>query len=247
VPIFKASIASKAAAAFQSLWLATGQPSLGAAPANITGANCTTATAGAAGIQTPAGANKLYLARLQMAGTTVGVLTLYDRLWANAGMSGTVLTAQAFTPPTLPRYTDGFGVEPWLEVYSIMGSTAANASLTYQDASLGAGQTAVCPLPAAAPVAGQMYPFNFPAGGKGVITCSSLILSGTLTTAGNFGVTLLKRIADIPIILANSGVSLDSFGLGLPEIKSGACLAGMVLCSTTSTGIFTGTLVVAEG
>jgi hypothetical protein len=66
-------------------------------------------------------------------------------------------------------------------------------------------------------------------------------------TAGNVGLTLLRRIAEIPITLANVGQTLDFAALGMPRLYDNSCLALAVMCSTTNTGTITGSVTVTQG
>jgi hypothetical protein len=173
------------------------------------------------------------------------MFSIYDRLWANSTLSGALATAQTFTPPTLTRYTDGQGVEAFIEVYTATGATGVTATLAMTDtanASVNATAAVV-----ATTVAGQLIPFTFPAGCLGIKTCSGITLSLSTGTAGDFGITLAKKICDIPITVANIPTLLDTFQLGMPEIKTDACLFFTMLCSGTSTGIIAGSSVMAEG
>jgi hypothetical protein len=63
-------------------------------------------------------------------------------------------------------------------------------------------------------------------------------------TAGNFGMVILRRVAEIPLNVANVGTLLDFAALGLPQIYDDSCLSMMVLCSTTSTGNLQGSMMI---
>jgi hypothetical protein len=81
-----------------------------------------------------------------------------------------------------------------------------------------------------------MVPFVLAAGDTGVRALASLQLSISTGTAGDFGLTLLRRVAEIPITLANIPIIMDLFSLGKPKIETDACLAMMIQCTTTTTG-----------
>ena len=83
------------------------------------------------------------------------------------------------------------------------------------------------------------------AGDLGVTAVASVTLSGTTGTAGNFGITLVKRIAEVSITAANVGNVYDQI-VG-PVVEDSSCLALMVLCSTTNTGLISGGLRIAQG
>ncbi|MBL8924108.1 MAG: hypothetical protein JNJ54_34955 [Myxococcaceae bacterium] len=249
---YKASVSTEGAGTFSSLWTAAGFPSAGATPATGSGAIPDRTTTGAFPLTAWAGgAAKKYLARLAAAGATAGQLIIYDRLWHNSGLSGTTTTSQTINSTALTRYpTVGgnyVGVEPWLEVYTAYGATGSTFTLTYTNEAGTGSRTSTYTHPANAPTATQMIPFPFQAGDKGVQSIQSFSLTPSTATAGNFGFTLLHRLAQIPISAANAGGVLNFLDMGGAELLDGACLSLMVLCSATSTGIMTGDLTVAEG
>lgn len=236
--LFKASQTAEGAGTWHSLWRAAGNPGAGSTPPSGNGQVPTRLTAGAITLVNPSGANKLYLARFSVAGSTAGTVILYDRLWHNSGFSGNITAAQTIaTPPTLTRPdANGDDVELWGEVYTAMGATASVFTATYTNQDGIAGRSATYSMPANALSAGQMFPFLLQAGDTGVRTVSQVQLSAATGTAGDFGLVLLRRLAEVPITYVNVLADRDAFALGMPEIFPDACLALQVFCTTTVTG-----------
>ena len=245
-PIYKASATAKAAGSFQSLWRTAGFPTVGNIPASGNGEIPTKNTVGALNFTNAVVGKDLYLGKLGLQGSTAGTFMLYDRLWVNSGLDGTVTTAQTFTMPSLTRHTDAVGVEAYLEIYTATGSTAVTATINYTNSDGVSGRTGTASI-VAAPAVGQMFPFSLASGDEGVKSIQSVTLSATTGTAGNFGLTLLKRKAEIPLPSANIGTVLDAVSLGLPPILNDSCLAFMVLTTATNTGNVTGTTCIIEG
>lgn len=240
--IYKASITT-VAGAFYDLLTAAGLPAAGSTPATGAGTTYTRTTAGAIPIVNPPSGKTLYLVQLNLACSSVCRLILYDRLWANSGFSGTVTTAQTVSPsPTLPRWSPGDGVECWMEVYTALGSTSVTATLSYTNSDGTSGRSGTLTVPASMG-ANRMLPFSLQAGDRGVQTVASVTLSASTGTAGNFGLTLLRRIAEVDIPTANVGRLLDAFSVGMPDIPNDAALYLMQLASTTSSGVVTGGIV----
>lgn len=242
--INKASITSVAGFHY-SLLTSVGMPMAGAVPATGAGAAATNTTNGSLQVPTALAAGEnLFLGQVSLGMQTVGTLILYDRLWATSGLNGTLTTAQTVGTGTLPRYADGEGVELWLEWYTATGATVANvtSSFTKQDGTAGQTTTSLA-LPASVP-ANRMYQLPLPAGASGVRSVQSVTLSASTATAGNFGVTLLKRIATIPITIAGAGQTFDFFQLGKLNLASNTAtlpsLWFMILPSTTTTGVISG-------
>lgn len=252
----KAQASSEGAGTFHSLWLVAGRPGAGVTPPAYTagsGYTCDRTTQGAIPFTNPGAGQNSHLARAGAAASTIGMLIVYDRLWTCSGFSTTVTTPQAVTTPgSLPPRdanggTDGVGVELCGEVYGAPGATGATWTVSYTNSDGVAGRTATYTHPANAESVGQMFPFLLQAGDTGVRSVQSLTCSVSSGTAGNIGLTLHRRIAEIPITLANVGQVLDPTALGLPRLYDDSCLALAVMCSTTNTGTITGSITVAQG
>ena len=242
----KVSMTAKAAGTFQSLWTAAGLPAAGANPASLATVIPTSATAGALHFVNPA-TGLSYISKISSSQQTIGTLILYDRIAHSSGLNGTLTTAQAVNGAALTRHTTGEDVELFLEVYTATGATASNVIISYTNSAGVAGRTTPAVAMQVTPVAGQMLPIPLQSGDTGIRSVQSVTLSASTATAGNFGITLVKRIAEIPITVAGTGVVLDPFALGFPQIENNACLSMMVVTSTTSTGFVTGTINIAQG
>lgn len=253
---YKASATSEGAGTFQSLWLTAGQPGAGVAPPAFSagsGYTCSNATQGAVPFTDPGGGSETELFKVSGAGATAGTLILYDRLWTCSGFGTVITTAQNITTPgSLPSRdalgaTNGDGVELWGEVYTAPGATAANWTVTYTNQAGTASRSAVYAHPANAETVGQMFRWPLQAGDYGVRSCQTFQASASSGTAGSIGITLMRRLATIPLAVPNVAQILDFGAIGMPRLYNGTCLALMVLCSTTSTGIVTGDVVWTQG
>jgi hypothetical protein len=252
---WKASQTAEGAGTWHSLWKAAGNPTTAATPPAYTaGSGYTTdeTTQGALPFTDPvSGAS--YLARLAATGGTIGTLILYDRLWQCSGLlTNTVAEQNVTTPGTIPARdangaTAGAGVELWGEIYTAPGATGATWTVSYTNSSAASGRSATYAHPANAESVGQMFPYTLQAGDVGVSAVKSLTCSISSGTAGDVGLTLLRRIAEIPISLANAGAMVDALSIGMPRLFDSSCLAMMVHCSTTSTGLISGSYAVAQG
>ncbi len=247
--IYKVSATARAAGTWYSLWRVGGVPGPASTPPTGNGEIPTRTTAGAIPFTNPSGSNRLYLARFSAAMSQSNVLVLYDRLWHNSGFNANITTVQTIaSPPTLTRPdATGEDVELWGEVYVATGTTASTFSVSYTNSGGVSGRTATYSKPGAALVAGEIFPFTLQSGDTGVRTVSSVQLSAATGAAGDFGLVLLRRIAELPINTANSGQDRDLFGIGMPEIYSDACLALLALCGGTTLGLSIGSIVLIEG
>lgn len=236
--LFKASQSARAAGTWHSLWRAAGSPGAGAVPPTGNGEVPTRLTTGAITLINPASGSKLHLARFTAAGATAGTVILYDRLWHNSGFNANITTAQTIaTPPTITRPNAlGVDIELWGEVFTATGATASTFTASYTNQDGVAGRSATYTKPAAAQVVGEMFPFALQAGDTGVRTVTQVQLSAGTGSVGDFGLVLLRRLAEIPMALVNVLSDRDAFALGMPEVFTDACLALQVLCTTTNTG-----------
>lgn len=247
----KASATAEGAGTWHSLWKVAGNyPGAGATPPAYTAGSGylpTEATAGAFPITDPGGSNKKYLNLLQLGGPTIGRVIFYDRVWHCSGFSTNTTGTQSITTPgNVDRPSGGVGLEPWVEFYGAAGTTGATWTLNFTDSDE-AANTATYDHPTNAETVGQICPMVMAAGCRGIKSPTSFVCSAASGTAGDVGITLLRRIAEIPIALANVGDLASALRLGLPELAANTCLAAMVLCSTTSTGIIAGIAHYCEG
>jgi hypothetical protein len=236
-----------AAGGVHSLWTCSGVPTAGSAPGAA--ATCTSATTGAVTFTDPGGSNVLYLARLAvMAGNPGASLTLYDRLVHSSGLDGTSTSSQTVNTPTFPNRggTTGEGVEAFVECYSDLGATSRTLTVTYTDNDGNTGQTTTVTIPSTLR-AGRILPIIPAAGDKGFRSIESVQLNLSTGTAGNFGVTLARRIAFMPVGRPGVGVAFDGISLGLPRIYAGACLWFVAHTTATTMGDVFPTLTLAEG
>lgn len=261
VTYFKSSETCEGAGLYHSLWRVGGQPGTGSIPttSSLGGQTHNTDTVGAlkySNIINPS--NSHYLARLSGVSTVAGMLILYDRLWSCSGLNLGSTTPHAVSPPpTLPNRPDssGEGVELWFEIFATGASgftSTVSFTASYVNSNNQSGRFATFAIPGAGttvPRIGQMYKLQLDSGDSGVRTVSGLtgssISSTNAQTTGGF--VLLRRITEIPLSVNNSGLVLDAFQTGLPQIYSGSCLALAILASTTTTGNWIGQLNIVEG
>lgn len=222
-----------------SYWTYDGMPAAGAAP--TAGAIPTRTTDGALPFTAPGGSRQKWLVNVAAVPVIPGTLVLYDRLYHIGGLSGTLTTdqtVQGSTPsPALTRNTGGVGNHVFYEIYSQIGSTSRTLTVTYTDQDGNTGQTTTINIGGtdfAAATRIQRIPLA--AGDTGVRAVEKVAINASTGTAGNFGITIARPIAQISIGTVSSGNWRDfTTGLpGLPEIDSNACLAMYYTPATAS-------------
>lgn len=220
-----------------SLWQYEGYPAGGAAPSTVAAPDNT--TDGAIKQADAGGGRQKWLLGMTAASSVAGTLFLYDRLLHIGGLSGTTTSAQT-VGGTLSRYTgsESPGNQIWVEIYSQIGATATTITANYtdQDGNTGISSTATAIGGTGLREPQRIIALPLASGDTGVRAVASVTLAGTTGTAGNFGVSIVRPIAVIPLGLVGAG-SIRDFIAGLPsipEIKAGACLAFAWLANGTT-------------
>lgn len=249
LPFYKATQTTEGAGTWHSLWKAAGNPAAGATPPAYTagsGYSPTKATAGAFPFNNPVGGLISQLAKISACSSVAGTLILADRLWTCSGLTtAAATTLNITTPGTIPSRDEngaalGKGVELWGEVYTAPGATGATWTVSYTDQDGNTGNTATYTHPANAETVGQMFPYQLASGDSGVRAVASFTTSISSGTAGDIGISLIRRIVEVPLTLANIPTLLDWASAGLPRIIDDSCLFFMVMCSTTTSGNISG-------
>ena len=257
--LYKASATAEGAGTWHSLWKTAGLPAAGATPPAYTAGSGyipTRATTGALGQANAGSGNELRAIALDASAATAGKLIVYDRLWACSGLATNTTSTQTVTTPgslTAGRLRDGSAdysdLEIWLEVYTAPGATGATWTVTYVDGAGGGSKTATYTHPANAESVGQMMPVIPVTAGSpaaGVQSITSFACSVSSGTAGDIGITIVRRLAALEAPLVNVGNFKGALDLSLARVCDDACLAMMVQCSTTNTGIWSGSLGLSE-
>lgn len=236
-PVLKNSIANTVSGQTFSLWRATGIPTQGAIP--TTWATPTKATQGAqVDFTTPAPGENVHLVGVWFAPVSDATLLVQDRCGHMGGLSGTVTTAQTVNG-TIPT---GRGIAPtganaawWLEWYGDTGSTAATATVTYTNQNGVSGRTTTVALSATMRASRSLSIIPTTAGDM-IKSIQSVTLSVSTGSVGNFGVTLTRAAHMCPARGALS-TTHTSGEVSLSKFNDDACIAHMMIVSTTSTGI----------
>lgn len=224
---------------WQSLWLIDGAPSGGDIP--VSAETCTNTTIGGLKQLNPNSDQQQWMTNFNATiSQNNGIIMLYDRLVHSGGYVANTTSVQTVNTPTLTRYsgTSSVGNQILVEIYSNIGTTARILTITYtnQDGVSGKTTTVAIGSTTGNTQSAAWLPI-LASGDTGVRSIESVQLNGSTTTAGNFGVSIIR-----PIIMSDSMLNLGSnqyFVTGvpsIPEIKSGACLAFLINLTNASTG-----------
>lgn len=247
----KVGAAMEAAGVLHSHHAASGFPgawTLGTPGVN--GANLSNADGGCIPF-TNASSGGVYLTGMTATMTVAGGVWLVDVLWYNTGLTVTTTTAQTFTTPTWPARdvngsTNGEGVGFGILATATLGNAAiTNTTASYTDSDGNAGATATIASVAASLTAGSVVPFQLAAGDKGVGSIQSVTL-GTSYVSGSLSIVAFRRIAYIPVPLANTGQQAMFDGNPGVRLFDGSCLHLWQLPTATTATTVQGVLTTAE-
>lgn len=184
------------------------------------------------------GGRELFMTSLIAGGNNIAArLLVVDRLLHIGGLSGTVTTAQT-VGGTLTRNTGGAGNQIWVEIYTIVGTTATTITASYTNQAGTSGRTTV-----ATTFGGtnfrevtRTFPLPLQAGDTGVQSVQSVTVLATTGTAGNFGINIVRPLVTVGLNAIGSGGEVGSLSKGFPPrvIDTGACLS-FVLVPTAAT------------
>ena len=241
-----------------SLWTYVGQPSHGTtgdiASSGTVGSIPTNTTDGALKQRNAQSGKEKFLVSASATSHVAGTLILYDRLYHNHNLSGTVTTEQTVqghpASPALTRYTDGEGNIAFAEIYVIVGTTARTITMNYTNQNGVTGQTSVATNFVATNFREVTRAILLPyaSGDTGIRAVKSVTLAASTGTVGNFGITIGHPLAYLNIPSAG-GCGWRDFTTGLPfydNIHDNAHLAFLWIGNSTTAPDIFGTLTMVE-
>ena len=221
---------------------------------NLVFQSLTDTTANATGIRhggDVGGFKHLLNAAAQTAAATTApcVLMLVDLLGFYPITTVTTTGAQTLNNTvTLPRYTDGAGVQAFLTPSTVMGAATPNLSISYTNSAGVAGKATPATLPignSAAAVtsivysgtgAGKFGPFMpLAAGDAGIRSVQSVTLSASYVS-GVLNLVLAKPLLTLPITTLGVTAERDLVNqfMAMPKVYDGACLAWIMLAGAAT-------------
>lgn len=230
-------------AAWVNAWFTDGLPGAGTDPAGTPG---TVYTSDAAAIAFDDRTGSKYVARIAVTGTcntgssqqSISV-QFYDRLVAVGGIAVNSTGDKTVASSALTRFTDGFGVQAWLEAASTTSGTFALSmnSYTAQDGTTGRAGPSIS---VGSMGSRQLLPLPVQSGDLGVRAVATVNVSSA-AAAGTVNVVLLKPIVTVvfPVGVNGSGATSDQdFFLervAFPRIYDGTSLGMMLVVQNSQT------------
>jgi hypothetical protein len=229
-----------------SLWTYDGMPTGGDL---VTGAaNPDRTTKGAINFTAPGGSRDKHLIGASVAPLVAGVYLLYDRLYHTGNLSS-IATGPQTINATLTRNTGGAGNIVFYEIYTILGTTGTTLTMVYVNQAGTPTRTSTINIGATGfREVSRMQRIPLTTGDTGVREVTSIQLTATTGTSGNFGITIAQPLAWIPVGSAGTMGWRDyTTGLpGIPVIHPDACLALMFIPATSTAPELFGSLATIE-
>lgn len=188
-------------------------------------------------------------AQTAAATTAPCVLMLVDLLGFYPVTSVTTTGAQTLNNTvTLPRYTDGAGVQAFITPSTVMGAATPSISIGYTNSASTVGRATPATLPignTAAAVtsvvysgtgAGKFGPFMpLQAGDAGIKSVQSINLSASYVS-GVLNLVLCKPLLTLPITTLGVTAERDLVNqfASMPKVYDGACLAWLMLAGAAT-------------
>ena len=253
IPWHKTAAATEGAGTYFDLSQTAGQPGTMATPdaASSGGTSYTGSAAGGLPFTAPTGGSSTYLAAFTATCSIPANLYLTDRLWACRGLSTTAGATTTVTGMSnITRYSSGIGAEIWYWCITAPSSGGSGTmTVSYTNSAGVSGRTCTITLGAGTPppTAGQCYVGSLQAGDTGVQSIQSVTNTSTSFVGGSHGLFVAKRLVTAPITITSAGVSIDGLSTGLQQVNTNACLNFIQLCTSTSSGLWAGNLLLVQG
>lgn len=239
--------ATSAAGRWHELFTANGVPAAGAFAGTAGAATAMNrSTSGALPLGNDVSPMTRHLTNLAANATTAtivpGSLVLCDFLlyYPSCVVTGTATTLN--NTVTLPRYTDGAGVQAIAVVQTALGAAAPALTITYTDQDGNTGNTALAlTSPAASAPVSTLFAYNFgpfaPLAGtdKGMRKIDSYTIA--TGTTGTVAFLLVRPLAQIPLLAATtmSMMNLVHEFPSLEQVQDNACLGFLLQCGGAMT------------
>ena len=233
-------------ARWKSMWLQGGTPSAGSTPPT-TATVPTNTTAGCLQQKNPNSGQQLWLLNYSTTSPLLNLTgfrtMLYDRLIHISGFSANTTNLQTVNLTGLTRYsgTSSAGNRATLEVYSALGTTERNATISYTNQDGVSGRLVTIKIGGidntnAAFQLGATVILPLVSGDTGVRSVETVQLDGSTTTQGNFGFCIIRPLTTTGTMFQSSTTNIDLiYGIpSLVEIKANACLSMMSIFNATS-------------
>jgi len=149
---------------------------------------------------------------------------LWDRLVHMGGLDSTVITLNTINTSAITRGdTTGHGVMGFIESYVTMGSTPQILTVSYTNQAGTPGQITTVSIPATMRL-GRIIPIPLLTGDTGIRSVETVQLPGSTGTAGNYGVTLARKL--LSVFPKDETVTAAVHGLEgeLVKVDNDACL-----------------------
>lgn len=186
-----------------------------------------------------------YLSSVNFANTVASRLAIYDRVFSAGAYAFNANTTLASQPSYVGRMpnSDYKGTELWIEaVTAFTGNQSINISYLDQDGNSGTTGTIATGV---APIIGRMLRLPLASGDSGVSQITNV--TSTVSTVGTFNVHVMRKLWEGRVLFANHGDRHNPFKTGMPQVYDTSALFVVVSADSTSSGLPTVDMEIAQG
>lgn len=186
-----------------------------------------------------------YLSRLFLANTVSCRIAVYDTLFAAGAYTFNADTTLTGAPSYSARVPGGDykGTELWIEAVTAFTGNQT-VQINYLDEGGAAGDTGAIAT-AVAPTIGRMLRLPLASGDNGVSGISRV--RSSVSTVGTFNVLVMRKLYEARIVVANGTVERNWLDLGGPIVYDTSALRIVIYADSTSSGLPTCDMEIAQG
>jgi hypothetical protein len=242
IPFTKTGAVTTVALTRFGTFAAAGTPTAGtlAMTTALTGAVPDDTVAGYPLLNAFGGAATGYLTRVQYNSSVTGRMELWDKLFginvSLTALATTTLSGQISYSGRIPNSSYA-GLRIFMEVTTAISNTATTVTVTYTNQSGATGHTTVATAGLNSYTASRWLEITLQAGDYGVQKIESVIVGGTVATAGAVNILVVRPLWSNRVPLANGG-GLDGIDrTGMPIVFATSALTLTCIPDATSTGV----------
>lgn len=213
---------------------------------------CDDTVAGFPTIAAFGGGNTGYLSKVAWGSTVAARMCLLDRLFHAGSFLMTTLTTFNLTaqPSYLARTPSGIGLECeiWLEINAAVSTTATTVSVGYTNEAGTAGRSTGVTSSLSGFTTRRLIQMPLQAGDKGVQKIDSVVIGGTVATAGSVNVIVARPLFDhMRVRTANDGDMATWDRTLMPVVYDTSALWPIIAADSTSAGVPDLLMTIANG
>lgn len=240
--VYKPSTTLGFTGAYRSWWRLAGIPTQPAIPSTAVALDNT--SLGALPFTDPAGGQTAYIGKVNLTQAANGIISIFDRLSHMGGLVANSTSPQTVNTAAITRpNANGENTQAFVEGYTNASAGSTTGTVSYTNSAGTNSRTGTFSFDFAG--SATMFEIIPQDGDTGFKSVETLTFTGANASAGNFGVTIVRKVCDIYV-----GPDSDPQGpmdLCLPQVPAGACLFLASWRSASTSGNLSGSIDIVYG